>query len=51
MGLHPDKKKKSSFLGVKNVKSVSKIMKIKVAKINLTLTVFIRLNAAALLNV
>ena len=36
-----------SFLGVKNVRSVSKIMEIKVAKINVTLTVLIRLNAAA----
>ena len=39
--------KYSSFLGVKNVRNVSKIMEIKVAKINVTLTVLIRLNAAA----
>ena len=39
--------KYSSFLGVKNVRSVSKKTEIKVAKINITLTVFIRLNAAA----
>ena len=39
--------KYSSFLGVKNVRSVSKIMGIKDAQINVTLTVLIRLNAAA----
>ena len=45
--LHPDKIPYSSFLGVKNVQSVSKIIEINIAKINFILTVFIRLNAAA----
>ena len=39
--------KYSSFLGVKNVRSVSKIMEIKDKKINVARTVLIRLNAAA----
>ena len=39
--------KYSSFLGVKNVRSVFKIMEIKDKKINVARTVLIRLNAAA----
>ena len=39
--------KYSFFLGVENVKSVSKIMAIKDKKINVARTVLIRLNAAA----
>ena len=39
--------KYSSFLGVKNVRSVFKIIEIKDKKINVALTVLIRLNAAA----
>ena len=39
--------KYSSFLGVKNVRSVFKIIEIKNKKINVALTVLIRLNAAA----
>ena len=42
-GLHPDKI--LLFLRCQKCQSVSKIMKIKVAKINVTLTVFIPLNA------
>ena len=39
--------KYSSFLGVKNVRSVFKIIEIKDKKINVARTVLIRLNAAA----